>query len=165
MKLPKTFIPKKNLDEKIEQALRAKKIRKKSVLETKRHIHITFTNNLVLESNIIHVCITSAMDYVKWQKNYNLEIESLEEFCFPLSDNFREGGERIRTYGNAFLANEENLIFFFEHLRKNNEGVLIWSSKGWIPNLKESFDKKYPHLSDYSILDSKYESAHLFRTK
>lgn len=139
MKIPKTFRPNQNLDKKIKEALE-KVVEKEEVdEEKKRQIHIGLNPSFDLEDNMIYARIRHS-DKEEYINGYFLELISLEEFYFPVSDNPIDWGRCIRKRGTAFLKNENSLLNYLRLLEENNDAILCWQNDKRTLELKQKFE-------------------------
>lgn len=139
MKIPKTFVPDNNLENKVEDLLKPANPVKKSEEQadyTKRKILVHSNSHTTLLDNEIYVFVT----HPESQKGYTLYAKSLYKFFHPISGSNHVpallGNKKIK----AHVRNEGMLIEYLNSLRFINDGRLAWKGDKYIQKLKEEYE-------------------------
>lgn len=156
MKVPTSFVPSKNLEKKVEQALSGEETLKRK-LEEKRVIHIAQSHVEDLKDDTISACIIPVVTRGRWEGTYDIELKSNNNFYFPFLDDKQDWTKKERSYGVAYGRDETGLALYFEVLRDYNDAILVWKNENMIYRLKDDFERLFPYSAGYSMLRSEFE--------
>lgn len=139
MKIPKTFLPDKNLETKINNFLKSKTVKKitKKYVSGERKIWIYHENNEELPSGGIYV-------HVKHPKSKNgcwLDVYSDCDFYAPPSD--FNWGSKNTSQVKAFCDNDTMLFKFLRSLKYHNKGIFLWEDNEKILDLKCRYENVF----------------------
>lgn len=139
MKLPKTFIPNNDLEDKVEDLLKSDKPIKKIEEQgdyRKRKILVYSGKHNKLFDNEIHVLVKQP----KGKKGYLLNSKSLYRFFYPLSGSNDVPALLGDTKAKAYARNQGMLHDYLNSLRYNNDGELVWEGDKRIQKLKRNYN-------------------------
>jgi len=138
MKIPKTFVPDNNLENKVEDLLiSAKPIKNAEEQDYKnRKIFIYSTYYEELLDNNIYVIVKQP----KGKKGYSLNIKSLQKFFHPISGSNTVpellGHKSVKTY----VRSQGVFHDYLSSLRWLNDSELIWGEAKLIKKLKKNYE-------------------------
>lgn len=140
MKVPKTFLPEKDLENKMKDLLKSDKPIKKIEEQRdykKRKILIYSGKHTTLFDNDIHILVKQP----KGKKGYSLNAKSLYKFFHPLSGSSVHVPAMLgNTRAKAYVRNEGMLQDYLNSLRFLNDGELVWKGDECIQKLKEGYE-------------------------
>lgn len=132
MDIPQSFRPKENLDDKVKEYLKRKKIIKK-----KRRIIIDVHQQPLLNENDIYVHIGS----LRISDSIYCIIDIASKKSFQTGSYYHTTEKNVEVRLNS----EEKLIEYLKKLQRKNKGILLWEPRMNIEPLKSRFEERYKY--------------------
>ena len=141
MKIPETFLPDKNLENKINNLIEPGKVIEPPVNDGKRKILLYFKHAISLPEDCIYVWVR----HPRSQNSCFLELRSESEFYAPRSEYdwffFRNEEDKVKGKIKAHLTSDRLMCKYLKTLVKKNNGVLLWEDNEKLLEFKKRKEK------------------------